>query len=98
MSSAQITVRIDKTVKDEATMLFRKMGIDQSTAINMFYRQTIAERKLPFQPVAETTRELLSRTLLELDSKDINVECDEDGALLIDEELHPELYDWIVSE
>ncbi len=26
------------------------MGMDQTTAIEMFFRQVIAERRLPFQP------------------------------------------------
>ena len=44
-------------VKEAATMLLERMGIDQTTAIDMFYRQIIAERGLPFQPVVAPTLE-----------------------------------------
>ena len=45
-----VNVKIDKGVKELATQLLDRMGIDQTTAIDMFYRQIIMERRLPFQP------------------------------------------------
>jgi len=45
-TKSNVNVKIDTTVKETATMLLGRMGIDQTTAIDMFYRQIIAERRL----------------------------------------------------
>ena len=50
MEKTTINVRIDKRDKDHAKMIFDSLGLDMSTAINMFIRQTIIENGLPFKP------------------------------------------------
>jgi len=55
MAKANVNVRIDSHIKELATKLLHRMGLDQTTAIEMFYRQIIAERRLPFQPVVAST-------------------------------------------
>ncbi|MBT2732390.1 type II toxin-antitoxin system RelB/DinJ family antitoxin [Carnobacterium sp. ISL-102] len=47
---AVIQVRIDETVKRQAVAVLNNLGMDTSTAINVFFRQVIAENGLPFQP------------------------------------------------
>jgi len=47
---SNVNVKLDADVKEQASQLFAKMGLDQTTAIDMFFRQVIAERRLPFQP------------------------------------------------
>lgn len=47
---AVVQVRVDETVKSEAVAVFNNLGMDTSTAINIFFRQVIAENGLPFQP------------------------------------------------
>lgn len=53
-----INVRVDEDVKKEASALFAELGLDMSTAINMFLYQAIAQDGLPFEvrrrPNAET--------------------------------------------
>ena len=56
-NKSNINVKIDSTIKEAATILLDRMGIDQTTAIDMFYRQIIAERRLPFQPVVAPSLE-----------------------------------------
>ena len=46
---ANITIRIDDTVKQEAETLFDKLGMSMSGAINVFFRQAIREQAIPFQ-------------------------------------------------
>lgn len=41
-------IRIDQTVKKEANALFSELGIDMSSAVNMFLRQCILQGGLPF--------------------------------------------------
>jgi DNA-damage-inducible protein J len=44
-----ITIRIDEDVKREAELLFDKLGMTVSGAINVFFRQAIREQAIPFQ-------------------------------------------------
>ncbi|MBQ5441084.1 MAG: type II toxin-antitoxin system RelB/DinJ family antitoxin [Firmicutes bacterium] len=41
-------IRIDATVKEQANALFYNLGIDMSSAINIFLRQCILRGGLPF--------------------------------------------------
>ena len=95
---SNISVEIDTGVKEIAAQLFKRMGLDQTTAIDMFYRQTILERRLPFQPAVAppTLDEQLSETLLKR-SSEAEVEVDIDGNIVIDKDKHPELYEWAVN-
>ena len=40
---------MDSEVKKEAQELFSEFGLDMTTAINIFLRQSIRERALPFE-------------------------------------------------
>jgi len=46
---AQVSFRIDDTLKSEADTLFGNMGMNLSTAITIFIRQSIDRRALPFE-------------------------------------------------
>ena len=54
---ANFTVRIDDDVKKEAEILFDKLGMSVSGAINIFFRQAIREQGIPFQIKAAITSE-----------------------------------------
>ena len=41
-------IRIDKNIKEEANALFSTLGLDMSSAVNMFLRQCILRGGLPF--------------------------------------------------
>lgn len=43
-----ITIRTDKEVKKEAQQIFADLGLDLSTAINVFLRQVIIYQGIPF--------------------------------------------------
>jgi len=60
-ADAVVRARIDLATKQEATMLFRQMGITVSDAIRMMLVQAVAEKALPFEvrlPNAETVAAL----------------------------------------
>ena len=44
-----INVNVDKDVKDQANILFNSLGLNMSTAINMFLRKAINEGGIPFE-------------------------------------------------
>ena len=97
-TKSNVNVRIDTNVKELATQLLGRMGLDQTTAIDMFYRQIIAERRLPFQPVVTPSiDEQIVAAILKTRPKSIELEADENGNVIIDKELHPDIYDWAVN-
>ena len=52
--SANVMVRVEPDVKAQAEKVMEKLGLSASTAINLFYRQMIAEQALPFKPSTRT--------------------------------------------
>ena len=97
-TKSNVNVKIDADVKELAIKLLSRMGLDQTTAIDMFFRQIIAEHRLPFQPaVNPTLDEQIAYTVIKNTSKKIELEADKDGNILVDKEQHPDVYDWAVN-
>lgn len=48
MEIANVSFRIDAKLKKEAEALFNEMGMTMTTAFNIFLRQAVRERRLPF--------------------------------------------------
>ena len=48
--STTVNVRVDDDVKRGVEVLFDSMGLNVSTAVNMFFKQCLMEEALPFQP------------------------------------------------
>ncbi len=48
MESTNLNIRTDKEVKLAAEKIFEELGLNMTTAINMFLRQTIRENGIPF--------------------------------------------------
>jgi len=95
MPKANVNVKIDADVKKLATQLLACMGLDQTTAIDIFYRQIISERRLPFQPaVNPTLDEQIAAAALKRNPKRVRLEADADGNVLLDKELHPQIFNW----
>lgn len=46
----RIEVRTNSQLKEQATRILDRMGIDMPTAINMFLSQIVHDQRLPFQP------------------------------------------------
>ena len=49
MAQANLTIRIDENIKAEAETLFNRIGLNMSTAVNIFFRQAIREQAIPFE-------------------------------------------------
>ena len=48
MAVTNLNIRTDKEVKESAEMIFSELGLNMTTAINMFLRTTIREHGIPF--------------------------------------------------
>jgi DNA-damage-inducible protein J len=59
MSTSSVNIRIDSEVKAQAQKIFAEFGLDMTTAINMFLRQAIRERGIPFDLHLEPTDSLV---------------------------------------
>lgn len=60
MAQATFSVRMDEELKRQFDSLCQEFGMNASTAINVFARAVVRERKIPFEissPEADVTRE-----------------------------------------
>ncbi len=48
MSSVPTQIRIDKSLKEQAGLLFSDLGLDMSGAVNLFLHQCVLRGGLPF--------------------------------------------------
>ncbi|MBS7401234.1 MAG: type II toxin-antitoxin system RelB/DinJ family antitoxin [Eubacteriales bacterium] len=46
---AVINVRTDERVKEQATQVFDALGLDMSSAVNIFLKKSIMEQGIPFE-------------------------------------------------
>jgi len=49
MVTTNLNIRTDKAIKEQAEQIFNELGLNMTTAINMFLRTTIRERGIPFE-------------------------------------------------
>jgi len=49
MAQTNLTIRIDEDIKREAETLFSKIGLNMSSAINVFFRQAVRVQAIPFE-------------------------------------------------
>ena len=97
-AKSTLNVKIDKGVKERAAQLLESMGLDHTTAIEMYYRQIITERQLPFQPKSGITfDEQIRAAALKRNPEKVMLQTDENGSVIIDKEKHPDIYDWAMN-
>ncbi len=61
--SANLYARIEPDVKEQAEAILEALGIPASSAINMFYKQIILHRGLPFEVKIPSEAPLNARTM-----------------------------------
>ncbi|EHQ90968.1 type II toxin-antitoxin system RelB/DinJ family antitoxin [Desulfosporosinus youngiae] len=57
--TTNLSIRMDKELKEQAEQLFSELGMNMTTAFNIFVRQAVRQGKIPFEislnvPNAET--------------------------------------------
>jgi len=63
--TTNLSIRIDRGLKDEADQVFNDMGMNLTTAITIFVRQVVRQKKIPFEIALETDSDK-SLSLLEV--------------------------------
>ena len=48
MATTNINIRTDSEIKAQAQAIFASLGLDMTTAVNLFLRQTVRQNDLPF--------------------------------------------------
>lgn len=84
-TTSNVSFRIDSTLKNQADKLFSELGMNMTTAFNIFLRQSVREGCIPFDitintPNAETVAALLEAKEL-LNRPDIKRYSDVEEAL-----------------
>lgn len=46
---ANLNIRIDESLKKQASELFKDLGLTMTTAITMFLQQAVTENRIPFE-------------------------------------------------
>lgn len=49
MKNVNVTLRVDEDLKKQADALFTELGLNLTTAFNIFLRQSVREQRIPFQ-------------------------------------------------
>lgn len=78
--SANLYVRIEPDVKEQAESILSTLGIPASNAINMFYKQIILNRGLPFDVKIPTTRPV---NVAEMSETELNAELEKGYADIV---------------
>ena len=47
--TTNLNIRIDKQLKEQAELFFNELGLNMSSAFNIFVRQSLREGKIPFE-------------------------------------------------
>ena len=48
MATTNLNIKTEKEIKDQAEAIFSELGLNMTTAINLFLRTTIREKGIPF--------------------------------------------------
>ena len=52
MTTSTLQIRIDSDLRKEAETLFANAGLDMSSAVRLFLRQSVIRQRLPFEVIA----------------------------------------------
>ncbi|MBQ8469956.1 MAG: type II toxin-antitoxin system RelB/DinJ family antitoxin [Clostridia bacterium] len=58
MATANLNIRTDPKIKEQAELLFAELGLNMTTAVNMFLRSAIRENGIPFSLKIEEPNEV----------------------------------------
>lgn len=86
LKTANLYARIEPDVKEQAEHILSSLGIPVSNAINMFYKQIILQRGLPFEVKLPASQPL---SMIKLNEEQLNVELEKGYADMIEGHTKP---------
>lgn len=63
MAKVNMTIRIEPDLKAKVSSLFKSLGMDLNTATEVFYRQALRQRGLPFDVRLDEPNEVTYETI-----------------------------------
>ncbi|MCL1985897.1 MAG: type II toxin-antitoxin system RelB/DinJ family antitoxin [Betaproteobacteria bacterium] len=80
---ANLQIRIDEQLRDQAHMVAQGMGLDLTAAVRLFLTQMVRENGLPFQPKADPFYSARNQAHLAQVAKDLDsgVHCSARGII-----------------
>jgi DNA-damage-inducible protein J len=76
MKTINVTLRVDKELKEEADALFEDMGLSLNTACRMFLKRAVQEQRIPFEVVRKPDRKTLRALSDAEEGKDVSRDFD----------------------
>jgi len=64
----RISIRMDEELRKEADIILAELGLNMSSAVNIFIKQLVRQGGLPFTPMLESRQTLDNRRRERLDS------------------------------
>ena len=61
MASTLVQIRVDEDLKNEATDIFERLGLDLPTAIRVFLKKSVEESGIPFNMKISTEKQKLKK-------------------------------------
>ena len=65
MATTNLNIRTDKDIKDQAEAIFNELGLNMTTAVNMFLRTAIREHGIPFELKLDVPNETTAAAIAE---------------------------------
>ena len=65
MASTNLNIRMDKEIKDQAEKIFNELGLNMTTAVNIFLRTAVREHGIPFELKLEVPNEITAEAIEE---------------------------------
>ena len=68
MAKVSTNISIDADVKKQAQELFAALGLDMSTAINIYLKKAVAEQGIPFDVKMEEPNEVTAKAIIDAEN------------------------------
>jgi len=63
--TTNLSIRIDRGLKEEADQVFNALGMNLTTAITVFVRQAVRQKKIPFEITLYSNGDSISKIMRE---------------------------------
>ena len=68
MANTSMNIRMDSEVKKQAEELFSEIGMNMTTAINIFLKQAIRENGIPFELKINVPNEMTKKAMIDAEN------------------------------
>ena len=65
METTNLNIRTDRDIKIAAERIFEELGLNMTTAVNIFLRQTIRENGIPFELKLDVPNDITASAIAE---------------------------------